>query len=114
MLGRTVAETLLNDGHEVTVVQRRPSGLPCREVRGDLRDRATVEAAVTGQDAVIHLAAKVSPTGSWPDFVAVNVDATRSLLADSKRSDVDRFVYVSSPAVAASGEAHVGLSLIHI
>ena len=108
MLGRTVAETLLSDGHEVTVVQRRPSGLPCREVRGDLRDRATVEAAVAEQDAVIHLAAKVSPTGSWPDFVAVNVDATRSLLADSKRCGVDRFVYVSSPSVAASGEAHVG------
>lgn len=108
MLGRTVAETLLRDGHEVTVAQRRSSGLPCREVRGDLRDQATIEAAIAEQDAVIHLAAKVSPTGSWSDFVAVNVDATRWLLDASQGAGVGRFVYVSSPAVAASGEAHVG------
>lgn len=108
MLGRTVAETLMGHEHEVTVVQRRPSGLTCREIRGDIRDRSTVDAAVAGHDAVVHLAARVSPTGVWQEFVEVNVDATRTLLDASRAVGVSRFVYVSSPAVAASGEAHVG------
>ncbi len=108
LLGRTVATTLLERGTDVTVLQRRPSGLECREIRGDIRDRATIDAAVANQDAVVHLAARVSPTGAWQDFVDVNFDATRSLLTASRAAGIDRLVYVSSPAVASSGEAHVG------
>ena len=112
MLGRTVAETLLRQGHDVTVLQRRASGIECREIRGDLRDADVIGAAVDGQDAVVHLAARVSPTGAWQEFVEVNVNATRSLLAASKTAGVERFVYVSSPAVASSGEAHVGVGAL--
>lgn len=112
LLGRTVAETLIGHGHEVTVLQRRPSGLDCAEVQGDIRDQATIDTAVEAKDAVVHLAALVSPSGSWEDFVAVNVDATRALLAASQTAGIGRFVYVSSPAVAASGEAHVGVGAL--
>ena len=108
LLGRTVAETLVRAGHDVTVLQRRPSGLACREVLGDIRDRGVVDSAIANHEGVIHLAARVSPTGSWSEFVEVNVDATQGLLDAARRSGAHRFVYVSSPAVAASGAAHVG------
>ena len=112
LLGRTVAETLISAGHEVTVLQRRPSGIACREIRGDIRDPQLLETAVAGQQGVIHLAARVSPTGQWNAFREVNVDATRSLLAASRRTGVERIVYVSSPAVASSGDAHVGVGAL--
>ena len=108
LLGRTVAQRLMARGHRVRVLQRRPAGLACDEIRGDITEHQVARAAVSGQDAVVHLAARVSPTGRWHEFHKVNVGATRTLLDESKRSGVTRFIYVSSPAVASSGGAHVG------
>jgi len=34
MIGAELARSLLTRGDELTVLQRRPSGLPCREVLG--------------------------------------------------------------------------------
>ena len=68
MLGRATAEALAERGDEVTVLQRRPAGLACREVLGDVADPAAVGAAVAGQDAVLHLAAKVDVTGRWAEY----------------------------------------------
>ncbi|WP_157974204.1 NAD-dependent epimerase/dehydratase family protein, partial [Desertihabitans aurantiacus] len=60
MLGRLVATALVARGDEVTVLQRGPAAVEgARERRGDVRDAAAVAAAVAGQDAVVHLAAKV-------------------------------------------------------
>jgi len=108
MLGRAVAKTIERNGHQVTVMQRRPSGLPCHEIQGDITNTHAVQRAMADQQAVVHLAARVSPTGRWSEFFDVNVTGTRNLLDAGKRADVERFIYVSSPAVASSGAAHVG------
>lgn len=108
MLGRAVARTVARNGHTVTVMQRRPSGLDCDEILGDITDRQVVRSAVAGHEAVVHLAARVSPTGRWRDFHDVNVGGTHNLVDSSLRAGVSRFVHVSSPAVAGSGAAHVG------
>jgi 2-alkyl-3-oxoalkanoate reductase len=68
MLGRATATALAERGNEVTVLQRRPAGLPGREVLGDVADPAVVRPAVEGQDAVLHLAAKVDVTGRWSEY----------------------------------------------
>jgi len=112
LLGRTVAQALIDRAHEVTVMQRRPSGLACAEVLADIRDRSAIHAATSAQDAVIHLAARVSPTGSWQEFSDVNVAGTRDLVAASQSAGVTGFVYVSSPAVASSGAAHIGVGAL--
>jgi len=112
MLGRTVAETIARNGHTVTVMQRRPSGLDFAEIQGDITNVDTVRRAVRGHEAVVHLAARVAPTGQWQDFVEVNVDGTRHLLTSSQELGVHRFIYVSSPSVASSGAAHVGESAL--
>ncbi|MCZ2848784.1 NAD-dependent epimerase/dehydratase family protein [Modestobacter sp. VKM Ac-2978] len=109
MLGRATVQGLLDRGDEVTVLQRRPAGLPCREVRGDVADPAVVARAVTGQDAVVHLAAKVDVTGRWAEYARANIDGTRAVVAGCRRAGVGRLVHVSSPSVAHGGSALVGV-----
>ncbi|MGY1680434.1 NAD-dependent epimerase/dehydratase family protein [Geodermatophilus sp. SYSU D01176] len=108
MLGRATATGLVERGDEVTVLQRRPSGLPCREVLGDVADPAVVERAVRGQDAVLHLAAKVDVTGRWAEYAHANVRGTRTVRDACRAAGVGRLVHVSSPSVAHAGTALVG------
>ena len=109
MLGRAVARALAARGDEVTVLQRGVSGLPVREVRVDLGDPAApLAAALAGQDAVVHLAAKVDVVGPWREYARTNVDGTRRLLAAARDVRVARFVHVSSPSVAHAGDALIG------
>lgn len=108
MLGRAVADTLAARGDAVTVLQRRPSGSPHREVLGDVADRATVEDAVAGQDAVIHLAAKVDVVGPWEDYRRTNIEGSRAVVEAARTGSVTRFVQVSSPSVAHAGSSLAG------
>jgi nucleoside-diphosphate-sugar epimerase len=77
-------------------------------VLGDLTDGGARRTALEGVDAVVHLAAKVSLAGDPADFARVNVEGTRSLLADARDGGARRFVFVSSPSVAHTGAAIVG------
>ncbi len=108
LLGGAVAERLLARGDEVTVLQRRPSGLVCREVLGNIADAAAVDRAAAGQDAVVHLAAKVDVVGPWSEYYRTNVVGTRHVVAACRSEGVGRLVYVSSPSVAHGGSALVG------
>jgi 2-alkyl-3-oxoalkanoate reductase len=109
MLGRATATSLMSRGDEVTVLQRGRSGLDCREVRGDLADATAVRRAVRGQDAVVHLAAKVDVTGPWHEYESANIGGTRNVVAACRSQDVGRLVHVSSPSVAHSGRALMGV-----
>ncbi len=108
LLGRTTARQLIDRGEDVTVLQRRPAGLDCREILGDITDLELVRRACTGRDVVLHLAAKVDAFGTWPDFERVNVRGTRAVLAGCRTAGVGRLVHVSSPSVAHSGQDLVG------
>ena len=108
MLGRAVATALIERGDDVTVMQRRESGLPCREILGDVSDPGATRRAARGQHAVIHLAAKVDVTGPWPDYRRANVDGTAHLIDAARATGIDRFVHVSSPSVAHAGQPLIG------
>jgi len=108
MLGRGVAQALAQRGDEVTVLQRRPSGLRCREVQGDVAAPGIVDAAAEGQDAVVHCAAKVDVVGRPADFATINVGGTRAVVAACLRRGVRRLVHVSTPSVAHAGRPLVG------
>ncbi|MDQ3424286.1 MAG: NAD-dependent epimerase/dehydratase family protein [Actinomycetota bacterium] len=109
MLGRCTARALLARDDEVTVLQRRPSGLPCREVLADVADSPAVRRATAGQDAVVHLAAKVDVVGPWAEYAHANIDGTRAVLAACRSAGVGRLVHVSSPAVAHAEHPLVGV-----
>ena len=108
LLGGATARALAARGEQVTVLQRRPSGLGLPEVLGDVTDPHTVARAAAGQDAIVHLAAKVGVAGRELEFVRANVDGTANVLAAAAAHDVGRIVHVSSPAVAHAGEPLVG------
>ncbi len=109
LLGRATAQALIDRGDEVTVLQRRPSGLSCAEVLGSVADADVVARAVEGRDAVVHLAAKVDVVGPWEAYEQVNVAGTRILVDACASSSVSRLVHVSSPSVAHAGAALVGV-----
>jgi nucleoside-diphosphate-sugar epimerase len=109
LLGGAVARAVADAGHEVTTFQRRASGVPgAHDVLGSMTNPRAVGAAVRDQDAVVHLAAKVSLTGDAAEFEAVNVGGTRSLVEAMRASSVSRLVFVSSPSVAHAGSSIVG------
>lgn len=111
MLGAGVARQLAARGDQVTVLQRRPAGLGLPEVLADLGDpshRDAVRTAVQGQDAVIHLAARVGVSGRWSEFVQTNVTGTGVIVDACRDLGVSRLVHVSSPSVAHTGRSLVG------
>jgi len=110
MLGAAVARTLAERGDDVTVLQRRPSGLELPEVLGDVADAEVVRRAVVGHDAVVHLAARVNVTGAWAEFERANITGTSSVVAGCLAEDVGRLVHVSTPSVAHLGSSLVGVS----
>jgi nucleoside-diphosphate-sugar epimerase len=108
-LGSVLTALLLAEGHQVRVLDSLAHGgesllgawcHPGFEfVRGDIRDRATVKAALSGRDAVVHLAAIVGDPACArnPDLArAVNLDAALQLIEESKQAGVARFVFAST------------------
>lgn len=108
MLGSATARAMAMAGHEVTVLQRGDSALPYPQIRADICDAAALAEACRGQEAVVHLAARVSITGAWREFERTNVQGTQALLKAAQHAGVQRFVYVSSPSVAHAGQSIVG------
>jgi nucleoside-diphosphate-sugar epimerase len=71
-------------------------------IKGDLRNLPTVEQALSGCDAVIHLAC-ISNDPSFeldPELgKSINLDAFRPLVRAAKAAGVRRFIYASSSSV---------------
>jgi nucleoside-diphosphate-sugar epimerase len=68
-------------------------------IRADIREPAAREAALSGTDAVVHLAAIVGDPACARDpelANEVNVEATRALVRDATRLGVRRFVFAST------------------
>ena len=108
-VGSRLAPLLLAAGHQVRVLDYLAHGgesllgVWCHPgfefIRGDIRDRATVRTAVSGQNAVVHLAAMVGdPACSRePDAArAINLDSSLALIEESQQAGVERFVFAST------------------
>jgi 2-alkyl-3-oxoalkanoate reductase len=105
-IGTRVVEQLRGQGRAVRcLVRRRPVAAADEYVRGDLADAGSLDAAVAGADAVVHLAA-VTHARRPRDYVETNVHGTQRLLDAAGRHGVRRFVHVSTRAVSATGGAY--------
>lgn len=107
LLGRMVANLLVERGDRVTCFQRSPSGSNAMDALGDIRDREAVVRSAEGHDAVVHLAALVAPRPAWDDVFAVNVTGTRHVIEAA--AGCGRLLHVSSPSVAFDGAPSVGV-----
>lgn len=109
-LGGAVATALVDAGHEVRTLQRRPSGVAgAGDILGSVTEPDVVAHAVADVEGIVHLAAKVSLAGDPREFAAVNVDGTRILLDAAEAAGASRVVFVSSPSVAHAGTALAGV-----
>ena len=105
-LGAQVAARLAAAGHSVLslVRQGRESAVPkgCSPVAGDVLDPASLERALEGCDACVHMAAMVKMWARDPrDFDRVNVEGLAAVLSAAERRGVRRIVYTST--IAALG-----------
>lgn len=110
-IGSTIVDLLLTRGHEVTVLDNFSTGhkinlLPSlakiRLIEGDIKDKAKVQAAMQGQDAVIHLAASVGNKKSIDDplFDAEsNVLGVINILESMRQNKVNIIVFSSSAGI---------------
>jgi dTDP-L-rhamnose 4-epimerase len=118
-IGRHVLRELLDRGHEVRVLDSLrpdvhrdggPTSLEGAELQvGDVRDRAATERALSGVEAVLHLAAKVGlgvDVNDLPDYASSNDAGTAELLACMARRKVSRLTLASSMVVYGEGVGH--------
>ncbi|MCC6808766.1 MAG: NAD-dependent epimerase/dehydratase family protein [Deltaproteobacteria bacterium] len=100
-VGANLVRHLLAAGHRVRAVvhneTRALAGLDVEIVKGDVRDRASLDAAFTGADVVYHLAACISIIGEQRGRVrAINVEGVRNAAEAARAQGVRRFVHCSS------------------
>ena len=101
-LGSHLVDALVASGHRVRVFDRNlpaqpPAGIEV--VAGDLTDAAAVARAVTGVDAVYHLAgfADLNQARTRPlDTVTANIVGTVQLLEAMRAHGVRRFLFAST------------------
>lgn len=102
-LGANLVRRLIADGHTVRCLVRPASnnrgldGLPIERVEGDLRDRASLDAAVRGVERVFHAAAHVSIVEhDSQEVFESNVLGTRNLLDAARAAKTGRVVVTGS------------------
>ncbi len=105
-LGGRLAQMLAERGDEVAIVARSSSdlrhlqGLPIRVVQGDLRDAASLLAAVVGATHLFHCAACSTDWAPLETYIAANVTGTQNLLIAARSvRGLERFVHVSTTDV---------------
>lgn len=105
-VGATLVRRLVDSGHSVRVFDNYSTGDPgllagvdAELVEGDIRDVAALDAALTGIQRVVHLAAAGSVVMSVEDPVPnfdVNVVGTFRVLDAARRAGVQRIVQAST------------------
>jgi uncharacterized protein YbjT (DUF2867 family) len=99
-VGPAVANAIVDAGHEVRVLERRPgawrkAGIRCQEaVQGDVTDAESLRRGTTGVDVVVHLVA--IRQGRPEQFQRVMIEGTRNLIAAAKEAGARRFVLMSA------------------
>ncbi len=103
-LGAAIANSARAAGYPIRVLVRTSSPRTNIDRRdevavGDLRDRASVTAALRGVRYLIHAAADYRLWAPSPDeILRNNVDGTRTLMEEALRAGIERIVYTSSVA----------------
>ena len=103
-VGSAIAAALRDAGHPVRVLVRASSprtNIDPRDevVVGDMLDRASIAAAVSGVRHLIHAAADYRLWApSADDLLRANVDGTRIVMEEALRGSIERIVYTSSVA----------------
>lgn len=65
-------------------------------ITADITNRAALETAFEGIDAVVHLAGYPETDGSWPEILENNIIGMQRTLSAARKANVETFVFASS------------------
>lgn len=107
-IGSITVTKLINEGFEVNVLDDLSTGYrknihpKAKFIEGSILDETSLELAIEGCAAVIHLAAKsiVSESIEKPnDYQETNLEGTNSLIKKIKNKPVKKFIFASTASV---------------
>jgi nucleoside-diphosphate-sugar epimerase len=104
-IGGELVKQLIGRGHKVVALVRAPGratmlkALGVEIHAGDITDRETLKAPMTGVDGVFHVAAWYKVGVKEPLADRINVDGTRNVLQCMRTLEIPRGVYTSSVVV---------------
>jgi nucleoside-diphosphate-sugar epimerase len=104
-IGGEIVKQLIGRGHKVVALVRSPEragmlkALGVEMHPGDITDRDTLKAPMTGVDGVFHVAAWYKVGVKEPLADRINVDGTRNVLKTMCELGIARGVYTSTVAV---------------
>lgn len=100
-VGTHLVNALLRKGHDVAVLERRPGAArnrynrPVESVAGDVLDAASLESAVRGRDAVLHLVGIIFEKGEQT-FDRMHREAPGNVAAAMRAAGVRRLAHMSA------------------
>lgn len=107
VLGRTVIPKLVAAGHRIRALVHSAKGndllrdLGAEPVAASLFEPASLQAALSGSDAVIHLATRIPPSrklrfpGAWAQNDRIRREGTTNLVEVALAAGVETFIYPS-------------------
>lgn len=112
-IGSVLTYKLIELGNEVTAIDDLSNGFSenihpdAKFINGSILDSVKLNEALTGVEAVVHLAAKIRVEEGElkPDlYKSVNVDGTLVLLKICKEKSIKKFIFASTAAVYGDPE----------
>jgi nucleoside-diphosphate-sugar epimerase len=108
-LGINLVRYLLDKGHQVVSLDIADFDYPERDrikiIKGDIRDRSSVDRAMEGAQIVVHTAAAL-PLYTPEDILSTDIDGTRNVLQSALEHKVERMIHISSTAVYGIPDHH--------
>jgi len=113
VLGRHLIPRLVERGHEVRGSARNEAGealvaaIGAEPVRADILDRASLDRAVVGCDAALHIATAIPTawgTGDWAVNDRIRTDGVRNLLGACAEAGVARYLQQSIAMVHTASD----------
>lgn len=103
-VGREILRQLHQQGQSIRILARSPGSPRVQEAisswgaevhPGDVREAASLEGALNGIEAVIHLVGIISEVGE-STYANVHTQGTRNMVAATQQAGVRRFVHMSA------------------
>ena len=109
-IGSYVLRDLVEAGHSVRCLVRdsdaslAAGGAPVEPVQGDITDPASLEGAMDGCDAAIHLVGIIDEQPArGATFEAVHVEGTIHVARAAREAGIDRFIHMSANGASPDG-----------
>ena len=112
-VGTYVVNRLLQEGHAVAVLARSAEktrnrySRPVETAVGDVLDPASLDAALHGRDAIVHLVGIIDERGDQT-FDRVHREAVENVLAAAQKAGVRRLLHMSAMGSSADSPSEYG------